>query len=545
MTEDNASYKKKLNIAGAIRLRNLRKIFFAINVLAVIPMLVIAVYNVPSADDFSMSFEVHEAFLGSGNVLYTIFYGIYMGIWYYMNWTGYFFSDMLTALAPSVFGERLYFLGSFAVLLILALGLWYFLRQLISNALRLGTDLTGCITSLVFFLLVQCMPHGLARVESFYWYSGAINYMFMFGMGLLWTGLLIRIASSEERPQLHFACACMLGFLLGGANYMTALSLAILSFCILLISAINMIMDKNTESESLLYKNPIVSAAKTLRALSKVVTPSVFMIIGFVLSVMAPGNKNRAAQSAMSPAKAVLMSIYYTMEHMLGTWLSWPVIVLIIIMVPLMWKAAGRIKKYYSFGHPVLFTVFAFLLAAANITPPLYATGNIEAGRIVGIFYMQSMLLLVLTIGYACSWVRCQVSFSGKITDEEKEKRKLASIIYDGYVGKNASRVIIIACALFVIGSGLSVKVDHHFYVSSSAICDVVNGKAGKYNKEFYDRLSVLKDDNVSKAKLMEFSVKPELLFFSDVTEDKKDWLNKAVAEYYHKKSVVLEKADK
>lgn len=38
--------------------------------------------------------------------------------------------------------------------------------------------------------------------------------------------------------------------------------------------------------------------------------------------------------------------------------------------------------------------------------------------------------------------------------------------------------------------------------------------------------------------------MQPQLLFFSDVTTDTSDWVNKAVAEYYNKDSVVLKKAD-
>ncbi len=548
MTEDNISYKKKLNIAGTIRLRSLRFFLLAVNIACLLPMLVIAVSNVPSADDFSMSFEVHEAYLRSGNVFYTIFYGIYMGIWYYMNWTGYFFSDTLTALAPSVFGEKLYFLGTWAVIGMLTLGLWYFMRQLISNALRLKNDLAGCIISVTFFLLVQCLPSGSSRVESFFWYSGAINYMFMFGMGLLWIGILIRIACSENRPQFHFALACIMGFLLGGANYMTGLSLAILSFCIIFITITNIIIDRigsaDSEKVDKITKNPVISAARTLKSLSKVCLPAVIMLIGFIAAVLAPGNKNRAAESAVSPIKAILMSVYYTMEYMFGNWLSWPVIVLLVILIPFLWKAAGRIKRYYGFKHPVLFVLFAFLLSAANITPPLYATGNIEAGRIGGIFYMQSMLLMVLIMGYVCGWIRCVINPSRMRGIEEEGRRKPADLLYDGYLGKNASKVILAGAMVLFIGSMLSVKVNPYFYTSSAAAADLINGNAAQYNREFYERLTLLKDDDIKKAELTEFSVKPEVLFFSDITEDKKDWLNKAVAEYYHKKSVVLKKAN-
>ena len=103
-----------MSVTASIRLRpkNIRKVLFALNIIAVIPILIISFFNVPAADDFSMAFEVHEAYASSGSVFAAIAEAIYMGYWYYMNWTGYFFSDALTALCPGIFDEGLYFLGT-------------------------------------------------------------------------------------------------------------------------------------------------------------------------------------------------------------------------------------------------------------------------------------------------------------------------------------------------------------------------------------------------------------------------------------------------
>lgn len=546
MTEESAVNKKKLNIAGVIKLKYIRRVLFAVNAVFLIPVFVLALFNTPSADDFSMAFEVHEAYIQTGNVLFALLKGVYMGIWYYMNWTGYFFSDMLTALCPAVFSEKFYFLGTWAVLCVSILGIWYFFRQLFANVLRLTNDLAGCITGVTLFALIQCMPEGGARNESFFWYSGAINYMFMFGLGLMWLGLLLREACIQQNKPYRIQILALLGFLLGGANYMTALSLGILSFIVLLITCIHVYMERQTlEKQIELRKNGFIEICDRLSAVSKIWLPALLQLIGLFLAIIAPGNRNRETGGEFSPIKSVFMALYFTMDNMLGKWLSWQVICCLVLLVPFLWKAAGRIKRFYGFGHPALFVTFCFLLSAANITPPVYATGNIEAGRIMGIFYMQSMVLLVLSIGYICGWIRVVIKPGKLMSYEDIGIRKPADLLFDGYLGKDASKVFVTVAIVTAIASAMAIRVNTGIYMGTSAAYSIYKGYASTYHREATERTSILKDKNIHAAELKEFSVKPSLLYFSDITEDKDDWLNKAVADYYHKRSVVLIKNKK
>ena len=523
-----------------IKVKHLRIILFFINVIAILPILLLSFYNVPSADDFSMAFEVHEAY-ASGGFFAALAKSVYMGVWYYLNWTGVYFSDTLTALAPHVFGEHLYFLGTWIVLLMFTVGLCYFLRQLIYGVLRVEKHLTGCITSVIYFILIQCMPGGMARVESMFWYSGAINYLFMFGLGLLWLGFLIKIANIESFKAYKIVLLSILGFLLGGANYMTSLSLGIISVCILLVSLISSVSEKAPLEKQIEYrKHTIVCVSERFAGFRKAIAPSVCMLVGMLLAVIAPGNAQRSTGAAYNPIKAILMAIYYTFDAMLGKWLTWPVIVLIAFLVPFLWKATGRIKRFYGFEHPALFISFGFLLTAASITPPIYATGSIEAGRIQALFYMQGMLLFILMIGYMCGWIRYVIKPAKLIDGDVLAKRKPADLLTDAFLGEHASKVILFVGAAFIIASALALKPEPLLYTASAAVRDIANGSAAQYRREFDERLVALKDENVKAAEFSDYSVHPELLFFSDITDNKKDWLNNAMAEYYHKDTVVL-----
>ena len=523
-----------------IKVKNLRIILFFINVIAILPILLVSIYNVPSADDFSMAFEVHEAYV-SGGFLAAIAKSAYMGIWYYLNWTGVYFSDMLTALAPHVFGEHLYFLGTWIVLLMFTVGLCYFIRQLFYGVLRVEKHLSGCITSVIYFILVQCMPGGLARVESLFWYSGAINYLFMFGLGLLWLGFLLKIINAEYYKKYKVIILSVLGFLLGGANYMTSLSLGIISVCILLISLISYVTGKAPLEKQIEFRKLIiVRIAERFSSFNRVIAPSVCMLIGMVLAVIAPGNAKRSSEAAYNPIKAVLMAIYYTFDAMLGKWLTWPVIVLMVLLVPLLWKATGRIKRFYGFDHPVLFIAFCFLLTAASITPPIYATGSIEAGRIQALFYMQGMLLLILMVGYMCGWIRYVLKPAKLIDTDVLAKRKPSDLLTDAFLGEHASKVVIFVGAAFIVASAMALKPEPLLYTGTTAVMDIASGSAAKYRTEFDERLVALKDEKIKAVEFLPYSVHPDLLFFSDITENEKDWQNKAMSEYYHKEKAVL-----
>lgn len=523
-----------------IKLKALRIILILVNVITVLPMLILSVFNVPSADDFSMAFEVHEAFV-RGGFFYALIKSVYMGIWYYFNWTGVFFSNTLTAFAPSVFGEHFYFVGTWAVIAMFSLGLWYFFRQLLYRILKVENHLTGCITNIIFFLLVQCMPAGAPRVEGFFWYSGAINYLFMLGFALLWLGLLLKVSVAEPVKGYMVPILSVIGFLLGGANYMTSLSLAIISACILLLSIIITVFEKaSLEKQIELRKNIVVRIAEKFSGLRKNTIPAICMLTGFLIAVIAPGNHVRAKDPVYNPIKAILMAVYYTMDAMLGKWLTWPVIVLLIFLIPFLWKATGRIKKFYGFEHPAIFSAFCFLLTAASITPPIYATGNIEAGRIQALFFIQGMILLILIIGYMCGWIRYVIKPVKLIDGDALAKRKPKDLLEDAFLGQHATKVVFAVSFAFIIGSLLAVKPEPDLYTATAALEDIFSGDAMQYRNEFDSRLEVLNDDSEHKVTFNAFSVHPRLLFFSDITMDEKDWLNKAMAEYYHKDRVIL-----
>lgn len=473
-------------------------------ILSIIPMIILGFFNFPSADDFSMALETHQTFVRTGNVFAAIGYGFYMGYWYYMNWTGYFFSAALTALCPAVFSEGLYSLTTIIMLGSLTLGVFFFFDACLVRKLGINRYFARIISVLALLPMVQSMPGANARNEAFYWYSGSINYCFMFGLGLFWLGLMLRLSEKKNRGLLIFSS--ILGFLLGGANYMTALSLAVMSAAFIVFDIYLRRKDKSLE-----------------RTFIRV--PALCNILGLLASMLAPGNSVRGeALSYMNPVVAVFRSIYHVFDMCINQWLTWETVVILALVAVISFAAGSQLKV--ELRHPLLFSAFCFLMTAVNIVPPLYAVGSFEAGRMVSIIWMQFVLMLVLIVMYDSMWLSKLLNYK-EISGGEM-------------LGDKAGAGFLSLLGVLVFGMALSLYVDRSYITSACALTDLANGSASVYAAENRERLAVLKSGYTSMVELREHSEKPSLLYFSDISEDPEDWVNKAVAEYYEKSGVKL-----
>lgn len=63
-------------------------------------------------------------------------------------------------------------------------------------------------------------------------------------------------------------------------------------------------------------------------------------------------------------------------------------------------------------------------------------------------------------------------------------------------------------------------------------------GEAATYKQEADERIAILNEKgNISE--LSEFTVRPHVLYFDDITEDEDNWKNQAVANWYGKEKVI------
>lgn len=475
--------------------------FFAVYILSLIPMFVIGLYNYPSADDYSIGSNVRQTWVASHSVIQTVWQAVLRAVEDWMIWMGYFTSNFLMAIPPCVFGEKWYALTTVIMVGSISLSTGYLLYQIFVKVLKADKYISMSVTSIMLFFTMQCM---VGRVEAFYWYCGAANYMLTHSMAMLFYGMLVSLAVSRHK-KIFVAFAAVLGFLVGGANQMTALNVAIILFI------------------ALVY----IFYTKKWKDKLHLLIPMLAFYIGFVLNIAAPGNWVRSEISqGMGPIKAVMISLLYCLEYCLGEWTDWSVVVMIIALIPLLWKMVERTE--FTFPCPVIVIMFGFGVVSAMMTPPLFAVSNIGADRIQALTFTMYMVVLVLCELYAVGWIRKKYFAEKK--NENSSKLSADMIIF------------LMSCVLFVgVGASLIVIANPHYYTSSSAMTDLLNGSAKTYG-DALEKRAELYNSGEKDIVVEALEAEPELLYFSDIAEDPEDWQNKGLSRYYGLNSVKKQK---
>lgn len=477
--------------------------------ISLIPLLVLSWYNYPSADDYTNGASCYHVWNSGHSILGVLATAFGRTVEEWFTWRGCFTSSFLSSIPPNIYGEGWYKVTAWLVLGMLTVSLVVLLHMILARVLGADRWTSLSIIMLTLLISVQCTP---GRVEVFYWYSGAINYTFMYGMSLLFYGSMIGLAIHRgKRKKISVVVSSILGFLVSGGNQMTMLNAAILLLvCILLIT----------------YH-------KKWAQYKVLAVPMSIFYIGFLLSVAAPGNYIRAeAANGMNPLKSVLISFYYCLDLVVNEWMTWPVIVALIAMIPLFLHVIRHTK--FQFPYPLVVAVFGYCLVSAMITPPLFAVGNIEAGRLQGTIFLMFILVLVLCTGYVTGW-------AGKKYESIRDRSTVSDTEKDDRYGRDASLCLAGSLVFLMFGIILTLIPDPRYFTSVSATLDCVNGSARAYGEALRTRAELYRDNQGNQVVVESLPEHPELLFFSDITDYADDWTNRGVARFYDLESVVLE----
>lgn len=79
---------------------------------------------------------------------------------------------------------------------------------------------------------------------------------------------------------------------------------------------------------------------------------------------------------------------------------------------------------------------------------------------------------------------------------------------------------------------------DKNTYAGISALRSLVKGEGQIFYEEAMERHALYTDAELADVEVEPYSAKPALFAFEDLSEDEGNWLNLAVANYYHKNSV-------
>ena len=547
--------RKRLSPEKSCDLRRLSYLLIVIYALSLIPVLVIGKYDYPSADDFSMGLGTRLVYEATGSLLAVAGKILSETVRYYRTWIGYFTSCLFTTVSPATFGETWYALTPAVILLALHVGVAVFFYALMEKALGMNRYVRRCMTVLALFLMVQRMPEGSLRVEAFYWYSGAGNYTLTFSAGLLYLAFYVLSVCGvrSKNRSLFLVLACIMGFLAGGGNYLSALSFAVVSvlFVVYLVK----------------------------RKIGRLL-PAAFYLCGFAVSCLSPGNQIRGGEAeGYGALKSILLSLYYTLSYPLNQWMNWAVLLILALAGVIFWmgfaeiefsganaKAGGAAASEKAgetvrgaaapekagsgaqavqlhFTAPFPAAVLAYGIVSCVVTPALYAQGNMDAGRIQSTFWLHAVLVLLLLEWYLVGGLYRRFS--------KEQNASAVSCLQNASAASCLRNASAVSCLrngaggfvraillFFIVFSLLAVKGNPDFYTGTSAVSELLDGSAAQYGRENEERLRILKNPREQDAVLPRYTVQPNLLYFEDVSEDPDDWINQKMSEYYGKNSI-------
>lgn len=524
-------------------IRRLSHLLIVIYVLSLIPVLVIGKYDYPSADDFSMGLGTRLVYEATGSLFAVAGKILSETVHYYRTWIGYFTSCLFTTVSPATFGEAWYALTPAVILLALHIGVAVFFYALMEKALGMNRYVRRCMTVLALFLMVQRMPEGSLRVEAFYWYSGAGNYTLTFSAGLLYLAFYVLSVCGvrSKNRSLFMVLACIMGFLAGGGNYLSALSFAVVSV-LFAIYLVNMKIRQGENSRMGMPGKSGLSDRSGGGCRIGRLLPAAFYLCGFAVSCLSPGNRIRGGEAeGYGALKSILLSLYYTLSYPLNQWMNWAVLLILALAGVIFWmgfaeKTAGSGTQAVPlrFAAPFPAAILAYGIVSCVVTPALYAQGNMDAGRIQSTFWLHAVLVLLLLEWYLVGGLYRRFSKEQNVSAASGlQNASAASCLRNGAGG--FVRAILL---FFVVFSLLAVKGNPDFYTGTSAVSALLNGSAAQYGRENEARLRILKNPGEQDAVLPRYTVQPNLLYFEDVSEDPGDWINQKMSEYYGKNSI-------
>ena len=487
--------------------------FCVVLCMTILPLLMVAPYNYPSADDWSMGYESYQAIREGAGLGTVLGISLKMVARHYTEWEGRFAATFFASLQPGIWGEQYYGIVTWLMLGGLILGELVLFRVLF-NIQSEGKNKLLWLPIALSTLIMQIL-YTPSIVESFYWYTGSVNYTFVFGLSMILLALFVGLGLDIWKGWKFGAAAfvsCVFAVMVGGNNFSASLS----SFLSMLILS-------------------AVFSLKNKKALLRTWYVSLLTGGSLLACVLAPGNTKRlegnfGGDTTGNAVGAVWTSLVRTFTN-IYSWTNWKIVLMIVLILPFVWMAVKQIN--YDFKWPALFTLLSFGVYASQITATVYVDGTTGGGRMAAILYYAYHVWIVGNVSYWAGWF-CRVRRERETSMPAWLESALAAVC------PAVRRLLILYCA--VVGIVLAAVVyrgDLKKLSSYKAYRDWRQGWAQQYALEWEERLNILRDGSITQVEFAPLSVYPETILYTDLQDEEGYiWVNRACARYYGKEQV-------
>lgn len=497
---------KKINIRVV-----LWTILTCLLIVGIVPLIVIGLFNHPSADEYACTWEfMRPVILSGGNIFDILFAAAKTSMKFYEEWQGLYTGVFFTALSPMIFGEEFYCITTPLLLAISLLGFMSISYSLCKYALKDFENTWVALSLIAWLTFTQLLP---SPVEGLYWFNGAAVYV------LFWTFCMLTIAcaivsinTKGIKSVVFLILATILAFILAGGNYVTSVCGIIVLASISLFQII-----KKRHWQTLI--------------------PLVFCIFGFILAVKAPGVKIRAEVLGTTTVtfgslfKAVINAGFAAIE-LINSWMNLSFICYIIALIPFGIFLYRNNKNRFTppLWLLLVFPIYGIMLLWLMLCPPWHALGNSGEGRLINVLYMVFLVLSAIETVIIIFYIGNK---NKKANISETSLNKTCFLQLSSSSNKGlAVTCLALILLLFSFGSTFNFQKPNW-----KEACDEFTA-ARTYSNEQYERVNQYLDETVTDVEVKPLSVKPALIYFTDISEDPDGWQNKNVSHYYGKKSV-------
>lgn len=419
-------------------------------VLSLIPVFIISGYDCAAGDDYNYGASSHLVFLSTGSVWLSIKAAWSTAVSFWYSWQGTWFDCFVFGLHPEVFSDSAYVIVPYIFLALHIIGFLTFAHHFLKVRWQM-TGLYWLQIGLLFLIFeLQLMP---SPKNGIFWWVGCVHYIMPLFMALI--GIVFGDRFLLNHKAWDLVVLFIISALMGGATYPAALLLPIGVF--------------------LLWLAEFVIGGKRNLADLFLLFPFAALMVGLIISVIAPGNAVRAAsdleygaQPANGPVDAIIQAFKLSVTEGIGSFVLERGFIVIALMVVLVLtfgffrSVKGAKWDYYErlFKHPFLFVLVMFCVNASAYAPRAYSGGVVSYG-----YYDFNFLVFFTCLVASEIYVLGHLFFVRELFMMEAETR-LARLTVNGVL------IAAIFAAAFLSRHGVKQYTDYvcmEYYLSGQA----------------------------------------------------------------------------
>ncbi|WP_026656365.1 hypothetical protein [Butyrivibrio sp. AE3003] len=383
--------------------------------ISIIPICIIAGYDCASGDDYNYGSGPHLAYLSTGSVLAAVSAACKTTVDIWHNWQGTWFDVFAFCLHPEVFSDSAYVIVPYIFMIMQIAAVCYFSYYFLKVKWKIDGFYWLMVAAIFLLFSFQLVP---SQKAAFFWWVGCIHYCMPFCLSLVTIALTDRFLTLNKLSDLIWIS---LGYtLLGGATYPASL-LVFLSGIILLL--VKYMIENRSDKKDLFL-----------------IIPYVLELIGLGISMIAPGNANRAAADLAEGAEpaggliaTIVSSIIFSVQDAVTYFFAEKSFILIaLIIVVLITCAFFKQNRFninnHVFAHPLLFVITLFLLNASVYAPRMY-TGNTPSSGYMNFNLWICFSCMIAIVIYLCGWAYTVKSIKFRLPEYSETIGTILSVI--------------------------------------------------------------------------------------------------------------------